>query len=357
MMRALIYDGTDAQIVSDIEMDGPGPGEVVVSIRAAGLCHSDVSVLDGTIPFPPPVVLGHEGAGVIEEVGQGVGHLSVGDHVILSTIANCGVCAPCSQGRPTHCVESMSRFPQPYRRGDERLFQFAATGAFAERTVVSAAQAVRVDPDIPFEVAALVGCGVITGVGAVLNRAKVQPDESAAVIGVGGIGLNVIQGLRLAHAHPIIAVDTNPSKQALAEKFGATHFVLAQEGVDTVQAVTDLTGGRGTDYAFECVGHPTLIRQSLEMCATGGSAVVLGVPSVGTEASFMVFTLYYDKAIIGCRYGGARPHHDFPMIIDLYRNGALLLDELVTATYPLTDFDDALAAMRRGDLARGVLLP
>ncbi|HWJ64662.1 MAG TPA: alcohol dehydrogenase catalytic domain-containing protein [Acidimicrobiales bacterium] len=193
-MRAIVFDGTGAELVSDLELDGPGPGEITVSLRAAGLCHSDVSVLDGTIPFPPPVVLGHEGAGVVEEVGEGVRNVAVGDHVILSTIASCGACPACAKGRPTHCAQSMSRFPQPYRRGGERLFQFAATGAFAEQTTVAAAQAVRVDPDVPFEVAALVGCGAITGVGAVLNRAKVQPDESAAVIGVGGIGLNVIQG-------------------------------------------------------------------------------------------------------------------------------------------------------------------
>lgn len=356
-MRGVIYQGDGAEVVTDIEMDGPGPGDVVVSVKAAGLCHSDVSVLDGTIPFPTPVVLGHEGAGVVEAIGAGVTNVAVGDHVTLSTIANCGFCAMCAQGRPTHCVKSMSRMPQPYERGGERLFQFAATGAFAEQTVVAAAQAVRIDEDVPFEVASLIGCGVITGLGAVMNRAKVQPDESAAVIGVGGIGLNVIQGLRLAHAGPIIAIDTNPSKRALAEQFGATDFIVAGEGVDTVQAVKELTGGAGTDYAFECVGHPALIRQSIDMCATGGSAVVLGVPALGTEASFMVFSIYYDKSILGCRYGAARPHHDFPMIVDLYKSGALLLDELVTATYPIGEIDRALDAMARGELARGVLLP
>ncbi len=356
-MRGVIYQGAGAEVVTDLEMDGPGPGEVLVSVKAAGLCHSDVSVLDGTIPFPTPVVLGHEGAGVVTEIGAGVTNVVVGDHVALSTVASCGLCSACAQGRPTHCVQSMSRFPQPYRRGGEPLYQFAATGAFAEATVVSAAQAVRIDPDVSFEVAALIGCGVITGLGAVLNRAKVQPGESAAVLGVGGIGLNVIQGLRLAHAGPIIAIDTNPAKQALAEQFGATDFIVAGEGIDTVQAVKDLTGGRGTDYAFECVGHPALIRQSIDMCATGGSAVILGVPALGTEASFMVFSIYYDKSILGCRYGAARPHHDFPMMIDLYKRGSLMLDELVTATYPIDEIDRALEAMHRGELARGVLLP
>jgi S-(hydroxymethyl)glutathione dehydrogenase/alcohol dehydrogenase len=356
-MKAMIYRGAGAEWVDDIALDAPGEGEVLVRVEAAGLCHSDVSVLDGTIPFPTPVVLGHEGAGVVEAVGRGVTTLAEGDHVTLSTIASCGQCSMCASGRPTHCAHSMNRFPKPYELAGERLFQFAATGAFAEQTVVSAAQAVRIDDDISFEAACLIGCGVITGVGAVMNRAKVQPGETAAVIGVGGIGLNVIQGLRLAHAGRIIAVDTNPSKQALAEQFGATDFVLAGEGVDTVAAIRELTGGRGTDYAFECVGHPALIRQSIDMIATGGAAVVLGVPALGQEASFAVFTIYYDKSILGCRYGAARPHHDFPLIVDLYKSGALLLDELITATYPMAEIDDALAAMHRGELARGVLVP
>jgi Zn-dependent alcohol dehydrogenase len=356
-MRGVIYQGDGAEVVDDITMDGPGPGDVVVSLKAAGLCHSDVSVLDGTIPFPTPCLLGHEGAGVVAEIGGAVTNLSVGDHVVLSTIASCGVCSACARGKPTHCAASAGRMPQPYERGGERLFQFAATGAFAEQTVVPAAQAIAIDKDIGFEVASLIGCGVITGFGAVVNRAKVQAGESAAVLGVGGIGLNVIQALRLSHAGPIVAVDTNPAKRALAEQFGATDFILASEDVDTVQTVKDLTGGTGVDYAFECVGHPALIRQSIDMCGTGGSAVILGVPAFGTEASFMVFSIYYDKSILGCRYGAARPHHDFPMLVDLYKSGKLLLDELVTATYPMADIDVALKAMHDGELARGVLIP
>lgn len=355
-MRGVIYQGEGAEVVDDLDMAGPGAGEVVVALQAAGLCHSDASVLDGTIPFPTPVVLGHEGAGIVEEIGPGVTGLDVGDHVVLSTIANCGACSACARGKPTHCAASASRFPRPYTRDGERLFQFAAAGVFAERTVVAATQAVPIARDVGFEVASLIGCGVITGLGAVLNRADVEPGQSAAVIGVGGIGLNVLQGLRLSHAGPVIAVDANPRKEELARQFGATEFIHADGETDTVEAVKDLAGG-GVDWSFECVGVPALIRHGIDMLGTGGTCVILGVPPLGTEASFAVYGLYHDKGILGCRYGAARPHHDFPLVVELYKRGDLLLDELVTRTYPLAEINEALEAMHRGELARGVLLP
>lgn len=193
-MRGVIFDGEQPRVVDDLEVRDPGPGEVLVGIRAAGLCHSDLSVVDGTIPFPVPVVLGHEGAGVVEAVGTGVGHVVPGDHVALSTLANCGACAECDRGRPTMCRKAIGMPQKPFRRGDTELFSFASNSAFAERTVVKAVQAVKIAEDIPLTSAALIGCGVLTGVGAVLNRARVDRGDSVVVIGVGGIGLNVLQG-------------------------------------------------------------------------------------------------------------------------------------------------------------------
>ncbi|MCU0270821.1 MAG: Zn-dependent alcohol dehydrogenase [Acidimicrobiales bacterium] len=352
-MRGIVYDEGALRVATDVELREVRAGEVKVRIMAAGVCHSDVSVIDGTIPFPTPVVLGHEGAGVVTELGPGVTGLEVGDHVVLSTLGNCGACSACDRGKPTHCRTTLGRFSAPFVVGGRKAFQFANTGVFADETIVRARQAVKIDQRVPFEVASLLGCGVITGVGAVFNRARVSHGESALVVGVGGIGLNVLQGLALSDALPIIAVDTNPRKEALARQFGATHFVNAAE-VDTAEAVKEICPN-GVDYAFECVGHPALIRQSIDLLDWGGTCVILGVPRFGTEASFVVNTLYNDKTIMGCRYGAGRPHHDIGLFVELYLAGRLKLDELVTRTYPLEDIQATLDDLHHGDLARGVL--
>ena len=353
-MKAIVFDGKTAALRDDVEVRDPADDEVLVNVKAAGLCQSDVSVINGTIPFPPPVVLGHEAAGVVERVGSGVTGLAVGDHVVLSTLGNCGACPACDRGKPTHCRSTMGRLGRPFRVGGEKAFQFANVSAFAERTVVKGRQAVKIDPAVPFESASLVGCGVITGVGAVINRARVEPGATVAVIGVGGIGLNVVQGARLAGARRIIAIDANPAKTALARQFGATDEVIAGPDVDSVAAVKELTGS-GVDYAFECVGVPALIEGAVDMLDWGGALVILGVPKLGATASFVVNNLYNDKTIMGCRYGSARPQADFPMLIDWYRGGRLMLDELVSETFPLEDFASALAALHEGRVARGVL--
>ncbi len=353
-MRAIVFDGTSAALRDDVEVRDPGDDEVLVRVKAAGLCHSDVSVINGTIPFPPPVVLGHEAAGVVESVGSAVTGLAAGDHVVLSTLGNCGSCPACDRGKPTHCRATMGRLSRPFLVGGQKAFQFANVSAFAERTVVKGRQAVKIDPAVPFASASLVGCGVITGVGAVVNRARVAPGSTVAVIGVGGIGLNVVQGARLAGAGRIIAIDANSAKTDLAVQFGATDTIVVDAGLDVVEAVKGLTGN-GVDYAFECVGVPALIEQAIDMLDWGGTCVILGVPKLGTSASFVVNTLYNDKTIMGCRYGSARPQADFPMLVDWYRTGRLLLDELVTETFPLADFDTALAALHEGRVARAVL--
>ena len=347
-MRGVIFDGKQTRVVDDLEIRDPGPGEVQVAISAAGLCHSDLSVVDGTIPFPVPVVLGHEGAGVVEAVGVGVTHVRPGDHVSLSTLANCGACAECDRGRPTMCRQAIGRPQQPFSRDGQPLYQFAANSAYAERTLVKAVQAVRIPKDIPLPSAALIGCGVLTGVGAVLNRARVDRGDSVLVIGTGGIGLNVIQGARIAGALTIVAVDSNPAKEAAARQFGATHFLTSVDGVREI-----LPGG--ADHAFECVGRVELIRQAIDLLDRHGQAVLLGVPAATAEASFLVSSLFLDKSILGCRYGASRPQRDIALYADLYREGRLMLDELVTQTYPIEDFDKAAQDAHEGRVARAVL--
>lgn len=348
VMRGVIFDGKRTQVVDDLEIRDPGPGEVQVAISAAGLCHSDLSVVDGTIPFPVPVVLGHEGAGVVEAVGVGVTHVGPGDHVALSTLANCGACAECDRGRPTMCRKAIGRPRQPFTRDGRPLYQFASNSAFAERTVVKAVQAVRIPEDIPLPSAALIGCGVLTGVGAVLNRARVEHGDTVLVIGTGGIGLNVIQGARIAGALKIVAVDANPAKESMARRFGATHFLTSTEAVPGILPT-------GVDHAFECVGRVELVRQAVDLLDRHGQAVLLGVPPATAEASFLVSSMYLDKSILGCRYGSSRPQRDIARYAELYREGHLLLDELVTRTYPIEDFDKAVQDAGEGRVARAVL--
>lgn len=353
-MRGIAFTDDGLTVTDEIEVRDPRPGEVRVRIVAAGMCHSDVSVIDGTIPFPRPVVLGHEGAGVVEALGEAVTGVAVGDHVVLTTLGSCGRCGSCESGRPTMCKANAGKLSRPFTVGGDPAFAFANLGVFTEAVVVRANQAVPIGADVPMDVASLIGCGVLTGIGAVLNRARVRPGESAVVIGAGGIGLNVLQGLGLANASPVIAVDTNPAKEELARRFGATHFIAAGEGVDTVEAVKEICPG-GVDWVFECVGHPALIRQATDLLDWGGSVVLLGVPKLGTEASFVVNTMYQDKSILGCRYGSSRPAHDIPLYVRLWQEGRLRLDELVTRTYPLADVATLLEDLHHGELARGVL--
>ncbi|ORT58729.1 Zn-dependent alcohol dehydrogenase [Streptomyces sp. CB03238] len=349
-MKGVLFDGERARVVDDLVVRDPGPGEVLVGIAAAGLCHSDLSVIDGTIPFPVPVVLGHEGAGVVEAVGTGVTHVAPGDHVALSTLANCGACADCDRGRPTMCRRAIGRPGRPFSRGNGApVHQFACNSAFAERTVVRAVQAVKIPRSIPMASAALIGCGVLTGVGAVLNRARVAHGETVVVIGAGGIGLNVLQGARLAGASVIVAVDANPAKEAAARRFGATHFLPGTSGVRDVLPT-------GADHVFECVGHVGLVRQAIDLLDRHGQAILLGMTAPAAEATFPPAAMFLDKSILGCRYGSSRPQHDIRRYAELYERGALLLDELVTETYPVEDFAKAADDAHHGRVARGVLV-
>lgn len=347
-MKGVVFDGANYELVDDLSVRDPEPGEVLVRIAAAGLCHSDLSVVNGTIPFPTPVVLGHEGAGVVERTGSGVTTVREGDHVVLATLGNCGACAHCDAGRPTMCRSTFGARPQPFTWRGQPAYSFANASVFSELTVVKANQCIPIPKDVPLASASLVGCGVLTGVGAVLQRAKVPVGATVAVIGVGGIGLNVIQGARLAGASRILAIDTNPRKGQLARDFGATDFL------SDVGAIRDAIAS-GVDYSFECVGNIGLIRAAIDMLDWGGTCVLLGVPAVTAEAAFNVASMYLDKAILGCRYGSSQPQRDVRRYVELYRNGQLMLDELVTRTYPLADIGQAIHDMESGELARGVL--
>jgi S-(hydroxymethyl)glutathione dehydrogenase/alcohol dehydrogenase len=352
-MKAIVWTG-QLEVRDDVEVRDLRPNEVRVRIAAAGLCHSDVSVVNGTIPFPTPAVLGHEGAGVVEQVGPAVQKVKVGDHVVLTTLGNCGTCDACDAGKPTHCRDTAGRLSRPFTVAGEKAFQFANAGVFSEYTVVKETQAVVIDPEVPLTSASLIGCAVLTGTGAVLNRAKPTFGDTALVIGIGGIGLNVLQGLVVAGCSTIIAVDANPAKETAARQFGATHFIAAGPDVDTLAAVKEILP-LGVDHAFECVGHPALIRTAIDTLDWGGNCVLLGVPKFGSEASFVVNTLYNDKTIMGCRYGASRPHFDIPRYIELYKQGKFKLDELVSSTFAPEQVQDALDAMHGGGLNRAVL--
>jgi Zn-dependent alcohol dehydrogenase len=353
-MKGIVWTG-QLEVRDDVEVRDPRPREVRVGIVNAGLCHSDVSVIDGTIPFPTPAVLGHEGAGVVEAVGSAVTQVAVGDHVVLTTVANCGRCAACNRGQPTHCRASMGRLSRPFTVGGEKAFQFANAGVFAESVVVAETQAVVIDPEIPLQVACLVGCAIVTGAGAVLNRAKVQPGQTVVVIGAGGIGQAVIQAARLSAASRIVVLDSNPAKEDVARLFGATDFVDVTAVDDPVTAVKDLGLPDGVDHVFECVGRTELVPVAIALLDWGGTVTLLGVPKLGSQASFVVNDLYNDKSILGCRYGSTRPQHDIPMLLGFYRDGRLLLDEMVSQVYPLEQITQALDDLHHGKLNRGVL--
>jgi S-(hydroxymethyl)glutathione dehydrogenase/alcohol dehydrogenase len=366
-MKGIVYIGDGVEVSDELTIADPGPKQVKVKIMAAGVCHSDLSVIDGTIPWKPPAVLGHEGAGIVEAVGSEVRSVKEGDHVVIATLASCGVCRACSAGHPTWCRSSLGNISTPFTYKGEPASNFAAASVFCESTIVSEVQAVKIPDDIPFTSACLIGCGVLTGVGSVLNRAKVRPGDTAVVFGVGGVGLNVIQGLRIAGASRIIAVDTMATKADLASQFGATAFIDASDGTAVKQVLSMTPPQResaagalnpmgGVTWAFDCVGHPKVLRDCLDSLDWGGTAVAIGIPARGTEVSVDVNHLaYVDRSLMGCRYGSAQPHRDVPLMVDLYKDGRLKLDELVTMTRPLDDFREIVEAMHTGTVARGVL--
>jgi S-(hydroxymethyl)glutathione dehydrogenase/alcohol dehydrogenase len=366
-VRGIVYTGRGkAELTDALDVREPGPYEVSVRMVAAGLCHTDLSVLDGTIPFPAPTAMGHEGAGVVEAVGESVTLTKPGDHIVVSTIANCGKCRPCNTGHPTRCRSSIGNITQPFTYHGDPCSNFAATSSLAERTVIQEIQAVPIPEDVPLTSACLIACGVMTGAGSVWNAAQVQRGETAVVFGVGGVGLSAIQALAVAGASRIVAVDTVTAKEPIARDFGATDFVDASQHdvVDAIRAlfpfsadvVTGPFGAGGVDWAFECTGNPAVLRASLAILEWGGTAVAVGVPSQGTEVGVPVNPMVHlDRTLMGVRYGAARPRRDIPMIVDMYREGRFKLDEMVSRVYELPDWERAIHDLESGALARGVI--
>lgn len=346
-----------------VSVESPRRGEVMIKVAACGVCHSDLSATNGTIPLPPPLVLGHEAAGHVVEIGEGVTDFQVGDPVVVSWVAICGRCPYCVSGRPALCDNAQKAamtLPDGSRRlkdaKGQELNHFAGVAVMAEYATLPCENVVKIDRDVPLDKAALIGCAVMTGVGAAINTAKVAPGSSVAVIGAGGIGLNVIQGAALAGASQIIAIDMADKKLELAQQFGATHTVNPERDGDPVAKIGAMTGG-GADYAFECIGLGKTIEQAYNMVRKGGTAVVVGVSKMSDSVTLGAFMMpFQEKVLTGSMYGSARPSTDFPKLLALYKTHRLKLDELVTATYRIDDVNRAFADMQGGVNARGVIV-
>ena len=346
--------------VEDVELDAPHEGEVRVRLAAAAVCHSDVHLMHGDWGGVLPLVPGHEAAGTVEDVGDGVTKVRLGDRVVVSLLRTCGCCRHCTSGASHNCdaVFPLDTETRLRTAAGGPLQQGIRVGAFAEEVVVHQSQLVRIPAELPFDRAALLGCGVITGTGAVLNTARVRPGESVVVIGSGGVGLNAIQGAVLAGAGPIVAIDRIESKLAAAQSFGATHVLDAatMEPRELAKFVRKLTGG-GADYVFVTVGSPDAVTQATSLIRRGGTVVVVGMPGVRDTAAIRVFDLVWsEQRILGSRMGSTRLQVDVPKLVDLYLEGRLKLDELITARYPLAEVNEAIASMERGEALRNVIV-
>jgi len=366
MTRAAVFTaiGEPLEIRDDIEVEAPHAGEVKVRMVASGVCHSDLSMQNGTMMAAPPMVLGHEGAGIVEEIGEGVTTVKPGDRVVISWVPQCGECYFCTRGQGYLCeragvamasggmLDGTTRFTSH----GEPLRQMASSGTFSELSVVPEIGVVKIGEDVDMKIAALIGCGVLTGVGAAMNTADIKPGDTVAVIGCGGVGLNVIQGARIKGAGEIIAVDMMETKLQMAKQFGATQTVNASQG-DPVSAVMAATGQRGADVAFEVIGLQATIDQAVTMTRRGGETVLVGVPKMDAMLNVMAFfgVILASKTIKGCWYGSSNVHQDVPKLIELYKKGDLKLDELVSRTIQLDDVNEAFEAMGTGEVARSVI--
>ena len=351
--------------VERLELAAPQAGEVLIEMKASGVCHSDWHCVTGDSAIDLPAVLGHEGSGIVRELGPGVTDLAVGDHVGLSWIPACGACAECGRGRPNLCQTHLPNLwaglmPDGTRRmtdaAGEPVFHLAAISTWATHAVVPALSCVRM-PDVPFEISALIGCGVTTGVGAVLNKANVLPGMSVAVFGAGGVGLSTVMGAVLAGADPVVVVDRNPDKDTLARSFGATDVVITDDLDDAVAAIREATGGRGVDVVFDAVGLASIEAHLLRALAPAGMAVLVGIPAGGTtfEVEAAEF-IRQEKVLTGSIFGSADTARDFVRYAELYQEGRLPLDRLVTERYQLEDINEACAAMLSGGAGRGVIV-
>ncbi|HUP71950.1 MAG TPA: alcohol dehydrogenase catalytic domain-containing protein [Acidimicrobiales bacterium] len=355
-MRAAVWDGSKIIVVDDLLVRDPGRGELQVDVRASGICHSDLNVIDGTSPRDAPMVLGHEAAGVVRALGDDVDGVSVGDAVIVGSVAPCRSCRACHDQRYTDCTTAFGRGTTPFEWRGRPVGQYANISSFSSRITVSAAQVVPA-AGLAASHAALIGCAVSTGYGVVRNVAKVRAGDRVAVFGIGGIGVNVLQTCRLQRASRIIALDTDPRREGLAYRFGATDFVAVPRGADRsaaavlVHAIEPL----GVDAAIECSGAPSAIEAAIEVLDHGGVAALVGIPPHGARSSFDVGALFRGRRIVGSLNGAQNPDRDLADIVTLARDGALDLAAQVTRVWPLDEIDDAIAAVRCGDVVRAVL--
>lgn len=361
---AVLFEPKQRLSIEQVDVPSPRQGEVLVHMAAGGVCHSDLHVMKGDLAAPLPAILGHEGSGVVAEVGPGVKDVQPGDHVIPLWRLSCGECEWCTGGRPALCsagIEIRKTGTLPlggtgFTLKGREIKRFGGVSTFAEYSVIPEKAVLKIPKDFPLDRAALLGCAVITGFGAVVNAAQVRPGSLVAVFGAGGVGLNVIQTAALAGAGMIIAVDLRDNKLEMARRFGATHLVNASGG-NGVEQVRALTGGRGVDYAFEVVGLPATMRKAFDTLARRGMAVVVGIGPTKADVSIPVIPLAWeDRVLMGTLYGSSRPRIDIPKLIELYRAGKLKLDELLTRTYPIERINEAYAALERGEVARSVVI-
>ncbi len=359
---AVLFEAGKGLEICELEVQEPQTGEVLVRMAAGGICHSDLHIITGHLSAPLPAVLGHEGAGIVEAVGPAVTSVKPGDHVIPLWRLSCGVCEYCSDGRPALCPEGMQiRMTGRLMDGSTRfklegreIKHFAGVSCFSEYSVMPEGQTLKIPNSFPLDLATLLGCGVITGLGAVFYCARVKPGSAVAVFGAGGIGLNIIQGAAIAGAEKIIAVDLLPNKLEFARQFGATHTVNASEenAVEQIKALTD----GGADYAFEAVGYPEVLRQAYDAVGKRGMAVAVGVTPMTAEVSVPIMSLVFEeKTLTGSLYGSARPRIDIPKLIAFYEAGKLKLDELLSRRYPFAQINEAFEALDRGEVARSIV--
>ncbi len=358
MRAAVCYEFGKPLVVEEVDIDPPETGEVKVRVAACAICHSDVHLIRGDWGNQTPLIAGHEAAGVVEEIGPGVTRLRPGDHVVVTLIRSCGSCYFCTIGRPFNCegtfaLQTESRLKN---KNGVSLAHGIKTAAFAEYCIVDQSQAVKVPDSLSLECASLLACGVITGLGSVTNTARVEARSRVAVVGAGGVGVNAIQGAVLSGASMIIAVDILEEKLESARAFGATHTLNAKSG-DVVEQIKALTDGRGVDYAFATVGSPRAIGQAIDMVHVGGTTVIVGMPSLD-DALFKVdaHELTFGRKILGSNMGSTRLLVDVPRLVDLYQEGRLKLDELITGRYPLEDINEAIDSMERGEALRNVIV-